>query len=145
MVPPQTGHFIRRPAWSLRATSTWPQEQTSSCEPAGMRMALPFAGTRARIFSRVLGSTAQRTLNFAEQDGQVCSRLTPSEATETLAPQEQRTEPASLFTPSAMASHVDLVPLLGLRVVALQFPLQMLECLLGAVADLEEVQVLRAH
>src|SRR6185436_12809724 len=91
---PQTGHFTFFPAMSLRATRGWPQEQTSLCEPAGMRMASPLAGSRVRTFSRDLGSTAQTTLKTRLQEGQVWSWPAAPAGIETWTPQAQRTDPS---------------------------------------------------
>src|SRR5436190_4432923 len=93
----QTGHFTRFPAWSLFATGTCPQEQTSWSEPAGMRIPASFAATRMRIFARVLGSTAHTALNGAEQDGQVISRPTAAAATGTAVRHLHRTVPTGPF------------------------------------------------
>jgi hypothetical protein len=104
MDPPQTGHFTFLPDWSFRATRTCPQVQTSWWEPAGMRISPPWAAIRVRTFSRVLGSNAQTTLNFAAQEGQACSRPTEAAGTGTETPQAQRTAPR-LF-PESPASGV---------------------------------------
>src|SRR5882672_1724122 len=112
---PQTGHLTFLPAWSFLATRTWPQAHTSGWEPIGMRMALPFAGTRVRIFSRDFGSTAQTTLNVAVHEGQACSLPTASAGMLIIAPQLQRTEPAealdSFFSSPITARTVYTPPL----------------------------------
>src|SRR3989442_7307765 len=115
-----------------------------------MLNAIPFAGTRRSTFARDLGSTAQTTLKVAPHDGHVCSRPTESAGIGTMTPHEQRTELAgeadSLLTSSDIAdpvpsSHVGLMPLLGFRIVPQQFLFQMVERLLGAFADLQNVEI----